>query len=157
MPRHAYKKRKVNADPIYGSVEVAKLINYVMLDGKKATAQDIVYNALASFKKDNKDPMEVLRTAIFNTSPQMEVKARRLGGASYQVPMPTTSIRRLHLSLNWIVDAANARSSKEFKKFELKLIAEITDAFNNIGNAVAKRTQIEKTAEVNKVFAHLKW
>jgi small subunit ribosomal protein S7 len=157
MPRRAYKRQDVSPDEIYNSYEVAKFINYVMRDGEKAVARRIVYDVLEDLKKDDKDPLRFLHKAISNVSPTAEVRPRRLGGASYLVPVEVRKSRKLYLALNWLIDAATSRSNKEFKTFKDKLVAEIRDAANNIGNAVVKRQQTEKIAEANKAFAHLKW
>jgi len=157
MPRHPYQKRIVLPDKIYQSYEVAKLINYVMKDGKKTVAEKIVYKVLDKIKESGKNPLEVLHQAINNVAPNFEVRPRRLGGASYLVPMEVNKERRLFLALNWIVNAAKARSNKEYKTFIEKLFSEISDAANNQGQAVAKRLQVEKLAEANKAFAHLRW
>lgn len=157
MPRHSYKKRVVKPDPIYNSFEVAKLINYVMVDGKKSVAQKIVYSVLERFKKESKDPLQILHQAITNVAPNFEVRPRRLGGASYLVPTEVPRQRKLFLSLNWIIDAAKKRPNKQYHTFEEKLYYELSDASKNQGEAVAKRQQTEKLAEANKAFAHLKW
>jgi small subunit ribosomal protein S7 len=157
MPRHPYKKRIILPDKIYQSFEVAKLINYVMKDGKKTVAEKIVYKVLDKIKKTGINPLEVLHQAINNAAPNFEVRPRRLGGASYLVPMEVKKERKLFLALNGIINAAKARSNKEYKTFAEKLFSEINDAANNQGQAVAKRLQVEKLAEANKAFAHLKW
>ncbi len=157
MPRRFYKKQTVSDDPVYTSHEVAKLINYVMIDGKKSVAERVVYDMMNELKKDGKDAMSILRQAVSNAAPIHEVRPRRLGGASYLVPTEVRKERKLYLALNWIVDAARARSNKEFDSFTKKLIAEILEAANGQGQAVAKKAQTEKLAEANKAFAHLKW
>ncbi len=157
MPRHSYKKRTIRKDPVYWSNEVSKLINYVMIDGKKSVAQKIVYNIFDELKKTNQDPLRVLAQALDNVSPTYEVKPRRLGGASYLVPTETRKERKLFLALSWIVNAAKARPNKEYHTFEKKLLAELVEASKSQGQAVAKKTQTEKLAEANKAFAHLKW
>lgn len=157
MPRHFYKKRAVRKDPVYGSYEVAKLINYVLRDGKKSVAQKIVYDIFDELKKTNQDPLKILIQALDNVSPVYEVKPRRLGGASYLVPTEVRRERKLFLALSWIIDAARARSNKEFHTFQQKLLAELTEASKNQGQAVAKKLQTEKLAEANKAFSHLKW
>lgn len=156
MPRHAYKRRDASADPVYDSYEVSKLINYIMKDGKKTVARGIVYDALDELSKED-DAMKTLHKAINNIAPSTEVRPRRLGGASYLVPIEVRKQRRIYLALNWLVNAANSRSNKEFKTFKDKLVAEIKDAVNGTGNAIAKRDQTEKMAEANKAFSHLKW
>jgi len=157
MPRRPYKKITILPDPVYGSKVVSKLINYVMIDGKKTVAKKIVYQVLDEIKKQGMDPIITLEEAIKNTAPNFEVKPRRLGGASYMVPIEVRKERKLFLSLNWIIDAAKSRPNKQYNTFAKKLLAEILDAYNNVGQAVAKRQQTEKLAEANKAFAHLKW
>lgn len=157
MPRRSYKKQTVSKDALHGNYEVTKLINYVMVDGKKTVAQKVVYEALGKIKENNLDPVDVLARAIENVAPTKEVKARRVGGASYLVPMDTRPQRRLYLALNWIVNGAKSRSSKQYKSFENKLFAEIMDAYQNQGEAVNKRLQVEKIAQANKAFAHFNW
>jgi len=157
MPRRPYKKIIILPDPVYGSKVVSKLINYVMIDGKKTVAKKIVYQVLDEIKKQGMDPIITLEEAIKNTAPNFEVKPRRLGGASYMVPIEVRKERKLFLSLNWIIDAAKSRPNKQYNTFAKKLLAEILDAYNNVGQAVAKRQQTEKLAEANKAFAHLKW
>ncbi|MFQ5452158.1 MAG: 30S ribosomal protein S7 [Candidatus Paceibacterota bacterium] len=157
MPRRGYKKITTHKDPIYSSYEVAKLINYVMRDGKKTVAQRGVYSALKKIKSKKLDPINVLSNAIINVSPIKEVKSKRVGGASYLVPMDTRPSRRIFLALNWIVDAANKRPNKEYKSFDEKLAAELIDAYSDQGQAVEKKRQVEKLAEANKAFAHFRW
>jgi small subunit ribosomal protein S7 len=157
MPRHSYKRIPTKKDPVYNSFEVAKLINYLMLGGKKTTSQAIVYGVLERFKKENMEPVETLEKALSNVAPEHEVKPRRLGGASYLVPVEVRRERKLFLGLTWIVDAARAKSNKEFRTFQEKLYTELKDAAANQGQAVTKRAQSEKLAEQNKAFSHLKW
>jgi small subunit ribosomal protein S7 len=157
MPRHQYKRQNAKPDPMYNSIEVAKLINYVMVDGKKTVAQSIVYGMMEDLKKQGEDPMKVLYKAISNVAPAQEVKPRRLGGASYLVPTEVRSERKLYLAFNWIVEAARARSNKEFHTFKDKLLSELLEASKNQGSAVTKRQQAEKLAEANRAFSHLKW
>jgi len=157
MPRRPYKKRVVDPDPVYGSQVVAKLINYIMRDGKKSVAQRIVYKTFDNLKVKKLDPLEILEKAIENTAPSMEVRPRRLGGASYLVPIPVRPERRIFLSLNWIIKAAQSRSSKQYKNFIEKLTAELLAAAEGEGGAVEKRREVEKLAEANKAFAHLRW
>lgn len=157
MPRHPYKKRDVNPDPIYNSIEISKLINYIMVDGEKAVAERIVYDAMKDLQKVEDDALKTLYKALANVAPIVEVRPRRLGGASYLVPTEVRKERRLYLACNWIIDAAQTRSNKEFHTFKDKLVTEIKEAANNQGAAVSKRLQAEKLAEQNKAFAHLKW
>ncbi len=157
MPRHPYKKRSAQPDVLYRSFEVSKLINYIMIGGKKSVAEKIVYNVLEEIKKEEPEPVRLLHRAIGNVSPNFEVKPRRLGGASYLVPAEVRKDRKLYLALHWIIDAAQSRSQKEYRGFKNKLKAELLDAAKNQGQAVIKRQQAEKLAEANKAFSHLKW
>lgn len=157
MPRGKYKKIIVKKDPVYNSYSVAKLINYVMIDGKKSVAKKIVYSVLEKIKNQEKNPVELLEKAINNVAPKVEVRPRRLGGASYLVPVEVRKERQLFLALNWIINAAKARPNKQYHTFIEKLYAELIDAANNQGGAVQKRLQLEKLAESNKAFAHLRW
>ena len=157
MPRHSYKKKTTPPDPIYNSLEVSKLITYLMHDGKKSVAQKIVYETFEQLKKEGKDPLKSLHQAIANVAPNFEVKPRRLGGASYLVPIEVRPSRKIFLALNWMINAAQTKSNKEYKSFVAKLKTELVDAANNQGEAVAKRLQTEKLAQANKAFAHLKW
>ena len=156
MPRKGnVPKREVLPDPVYDSVVVAKLINSIMLDGKKGTAQKIVYNAFDQIRETTgEDPMEVFEKAMNNIMPVLEVKARRVGGANYQVPMEVRPARRQTLALRWLVDYSRKRSEKTMKE---RLAGEIMDACNNLGNAVKKREDMHKNAEANKAFAHFRW
>lgn len=157
MPRHKYKRLKVRPDKIYNSLEIAKLVNYLMIDGEKSVTEKIVYEAMDEIKKQGLDPLKTLHQAIDNVSPQFEVKPRRLGGASYLVPIEVRPERKLFLALNWIVEAARSRSNKEYRSFSKKLLAEIIEASKNQGQSVAKKQATEKLAETNKAFSHLKW
>ncbi|NTU46182.1 30S ribosomal protein S7 [Candidatus Roizmanbacteria bacterium] len=157
MPRHAYKSNDVSPDPVYESIEVAKLINYLMIDGKKDVSERIVYNTLERIKAEGEEPLKLLYKAIANVAPNQEVKPRRLGGASYLVPTEVRRERRLYLALHWIIEATKTKSNKEFHTFEEKLLSELHEAAKNQGQAVNKRLQAEKLADANKAFAHLKW
>ena len=157
MPRRPYKKRIISPDPVYNSFVVAKLINYVMVDGKKTVAKKIVYTVLEKIKKQGLDPLLILEEAIKNTAPNYEIRPRRLGGASYMVPFEVRKERKLFLALNWIIKAAKSRPNKQYHTFADKLFAEILDASRNLGQAVAKKQQVERLAEANKAFAHLRW
>jgi small subunit ribosomal protein S7 len=157
MPRHNYKKRVFKKDKLFNSIEVAKLINYLMINGKKSVAEGLVYKMIEELKKHSEDPLKLLHLAIENVSPIHEVKPRRLGGASYLVPIEVRRERKLKLALNWIIDAAKARANKEFHTFDQKLLIEIIEASKNQGAAVAKKAQTEKLADANKAFSHLKW
>lgn len=157
MPRRGYKRQPVENDPIYGSYEVSKLVNYVMKDGKKSVAQKQVYRALESLKNEKLDPLEVLSRAIQNVAPSKEVRPKRVGGASYLVPVDTRQERKLFMALNWIITGAQARSNKQYHTFSEKLHAELLDAYNNQGEAINKKLQVEKLAAANKAFAHFSW
>ena len=156
MPRRGnVPKREVLPDPIYGSILVTKLVNSVMLDGKKGVAQKVVYAAFDQIKeKTEKDPTEVFAQAMENIMPSLEVKARRVGGANYQVPMEVRPVRRQTLGLRWLTAYARSRSERTMAE---RLAGEIMDAANNTGSAVKKREEVHKSAEANKAFAHFRW
>lgn len=150
--------RKVLPDGRYGSERVTKLINYVMNDGKKSVAQKQVYNALELLaQKTGKKPVEAFEEVIKSVSPQMEVRSRRVGGASYQVPMPVRTKRSFALALRWLVVEANKRPSKQYHTFAEKLVAEMMDSLQNQGGAIAKRNTAHRMADANKAFAHFRW
>jgi small subunit ribosomal protein S7 len=152
------KRRILPKDPIYKSQLVTKLINRVMKDGKKTIAQKHVYKAFEEIKKKTKkDPLEIFYQALENVKPSMEVRPRRVGGACYQVPMPVKGPRRESLAIRWLVLAARSRPNKEYHEYWQKLAAEILDAYNNTGGAVAQKQQVERMAEANKAFAHFRW
>lgn len=156
MPRKgAVPKREVLPDPIYNSVVLSKLINQVMLDGKKSVADKIIYNAMDIIKeKTGKDPLEVFEQAMKNVMPILEVKARRVGGANYQVPVEVRPDRRQALAIRWLILYSRKRGEKNM---EQKLAAELMDAANNTGGSVKKREDTHKMAEANKAFAHYRW
>ena len=148
-------KRDVLADPIYNSKMITKLINGIMLDGKKGTAQRILYNALDIVKeKTNKDPLEVLNQAFENIKPALEIKSRRIGGSNYSVPMEVREDRANALTLRWLIQYAKSRNGKGMAE---NLAAEIIDASNGVGGAVKKREDTHKMAEANKAYAHYRW
>lgn len=156
VPRKGFiAKREVLADPIYGSVVVTKLINNIMLDGKKGVAQKIVYDAFDIIKeKTGKDPLEVFNDAMENIMPVLEVKARRVGGATYQVPMEVRPERRQTLGLRWLTRYSRERSEKTMKE---RLANELMDALNGTGGSCKKREDTHKMAEANRAFAHYRW
>lgn len=156
MPRRGHvPKRDVLPDPIYNDKIVTKLINNIMLDGKRGIAQKIVYNAFDIIReKTGKDPLEVFEQALNNIMPVLEVKARRVGGATYQVPMEVRHERRQALGLRWLTNYARQRGERTMSA---RLAAEIMDAVNNAGNAVKKKDDTHKMAEANKAFAHYRW
>ncbi len=148
-------KREILPDPMYNSVLVTKLINSVMLDGKKGVAQKVVYGAFDIIQeKTGKEPVEVFTAAMENVMPSLEVKARRVGGATYQVPIEVRPERRQTLGLRWITAFARTRSEKTMKE---RLAGEIMDAANNIGGAVKRREDMHKNAQANQAFAHYRW
>jgi len=148
-------KREVLPDPVYGSILVTKLVNSVMLDGKKGVAQKVVYTAFDQIKeKTDKDPVEVFTQAMENIMPSLEVKARRVGGATYQVPLEVRPARRQTLGLRWLTAYARSRGERTMAE---RLANEITDASNNTGAAVKKREEVHKAAEANKAFAHFRY
>lgn len=156
MPRKGHvSKRDVLPDPIYNSKIVTKLINKVMLDGKRGIAQRIVYGAFDRVaEKTGKDALEVFEEALNNVMPVLEVKARRVGGATYQVPVEVRADRRQSLGIRWIVEFARSRSEKTMEE---RLANEIMDASNNTGAAVKRKEDMHKMAEANKAFAHYRW
>ena len=156
MPRRGnVPKREVLPDPMYNSVLVTKLVNSIMLDGKKGVAQKVVYTAFDTIKdKTGNEPLDVFTQALENIMPSLEVKARRVGGATYQVPMEVRPARRQTLGLRWLTTYARARGERTMAE---RLAGEIMDAANNTGSAVKKREDTHKMAESNKAFAHFRW
>ena len=156
MPRRgSIAKRDVLPDPLYNSKLVTRLINNVMVDGKKGVSQKIVYGAFEIIQeKTGKDPLETYEQAMENIMPLLEVKARRVGGATYQVPMEVRPERRQTLGLRWLTNYARLRSEKTMKE---RLAGEILDAINGVGGAAKKRDDTHKMAEANKAFAHYRW
>jgi small subunit ribosomal protein S7 len=156
MPRRGgVPKRDVLPDPKFNSKVVAKLINQVMLDGKKGTAQTIVYEAFETIaEKLNGEAMDIFNQAMENLKPVLEVKARRVGGSTYQVPMEIRVERRQTLAIRWLVNAARNRSEKTMKE---RLAGELMDAYNNAGSAIKKKEEVHRMAEANKAFAHYRW
>lgn len=153
--RNAAVKREVLPDPLYNSTLVTKIVNQVMLDGKKGIAQSIVYTAMKNAsEKVSDEALNVLSTAIENIKPKLETKARRVGGANYQVPMEVSAERQQTLAIRWLVMCARKRNERGM---ENKLGAEIVDAFNNAGGAIKKRDDMHRQAEANKAFAHYRW
>ena len=156
MPRRGnVPKREILPDPMYNSVLVTKLVNSIMLDGKKGVAQKVVYGAFDIIKaKTEKEPLEVFAQAMENIMPSLDVKARRVGGATYQVPMEVRPARRQTLGLRWLTNYSRARGERTMAE---RLAGEIMDAANNTGAAVKKREDTHKMAESNKAFAHFRW
>lgn len=156
VPRRGnVSKREILPDPMYHSVLVTKLTNSIMLDGKKGVAQKVVYGAFDLIQeKSGKDPLEAFNTAMENIMPSLEVKARRVGGATYQVPIEVRPERRQTLGLRWLTSYARNRSEKTMKE---RLAGEIMDASNGVGGAVKKREDVHKMAQSNQAFAHYRW
>lgn len=152
-------KRLIDPDPIYNSKTLAKFINKVMWDGKKSIAQGLVYKALEIIEKQTgKSPITIFDLALSNVAPRMEVRPRRVGGASYQVPTEVRGERKEALAVRWIIEAARKRSNKEFKDgFSAKLAQELMDAANSQGSAIKKKEDTLRMAEANKAFAHFRW
>ncbi|PJA45257.1 30S ribosomal protein S7 [Candidatus Uhrbacteria bacterium CG_4_9_14_3_um_filter_50_9] len=145
-------KRQLTPDPRFGSVPVAKLINYIMLDGKKTTAQRVVYDAFEIIKEKTKEePTDIFDKALKNVMPSLEVKSKRVGGANYQVPMSVRGDRRYVLAYRWIIGAARAKKGRPMAQ---KLAGELMDAANGEGDAVKKRQDVQRMAEANRAFAH---
>lgn len=156
MPRKGYiAKREILPDPVYKNKVLTKFINQIMLDGKKSKAEAICYNAFEIIReKTGKDPIEVFEEALKNVMPVLEVKARRVGGANYQVPIEVRADRRQTLGIRWIVTHARKRSEPTMEE---RVAAELMDAANNTGGAVKKKEDTHKMAEANKAFAHFRW
>jgi small subunit ribosomal protein S7 len=154
---HKTHKRDVSEDPVFGNKLLERLINRVLRDGKKSVAQKEVYGALDLIKTKNLDPLTVFQTAIQNVGPRMEVKAKRVGGASYQVPIEVRGDRRVSLAIRWIIMAARSRPNKQFHTFAEKLASELIDANNNLGEAIKKRDTMQRSADANKAFSHFRW
>jgi len=151
------KKREISPDPIYGNVLVARFINRSMYDGKKTTAQRMIYGAFEIIKEQGKDPVEVFEKAIDTVAPKQEVRAKRVGGAAYQVPMEVRGPRRISLAIRWILEAAKKRPNTESKTFSEKLAAEFLSASANEGEAIKKRDLMHKMADANKAFSHFRF
>lgn len=154
---HKTHKRDIPADPVFGNKLLERLINRVLRDGKKSVAQKEVYGALDLIKAKNLDPLVVFQTAIQNVGPKMEVKAKRVGGASYQVPIEVRGDRRVSLAIRWLIMAARSRPNKQYHTFAEKLSSELIDAYNNTGEAIKKRDTMQRSADANKAFSHFRW
>jgi len=158
MPRRGnIRKIETLPDPVYGSVVLTKFINQIMLDGKKGVAEAIVYDAFDIISSKGHEPMEIFNAAMKNVMPVLEVKARRVGGANYQVPIEVRADRRQALGIRWLVAYARKRPNSAFHSMQEKLAAELIDAANNVGAAVKKREDTHKMAESNRAFAHYRW
>lgn len=153
--RHAAEKREVTPDAKYGNIVIMKFMNSLMYDGKKSIAEAVVYGALSELEAKIKKPaLEIFTEALTNVKPQLEVRSRRVGGATYQVPTEVRPDRQQALAIRWVIDAARKRSEKTM---EQRLFGELQDAYNNRGNAVRKREDTHRMADANKAFAHFKW
>ena len=153
--RHRAEKRTVNPDPKFGNLVVSKFMNSIMYDGKKSAAEAIVYGALEIVEgKTKSNPVGVFQQALDNVMPSIEVRSRRVGGATYQVPVEVRTIRRQALGIRWIINAARDRNERTMTE---RLSAELLDASNNRGNAVKKREDTHKMAEANRAFSHYRW
>ncbi|MCP4294483.1 MAG: 30S ribosomal protein S7 [Proteobacteria bacterium] len=154
--RHSATKRTIMPDSKYGSISLSKFINCLMLDGKKSIAESIVYRALATLEEkiEEKNGIEIFDDAIKNIKPQLEVKSRRVGGSTYQIPVEVRDSRKLALAIRWVIDASRKRNEKSMKEC---LTNELLDAFNNRGAAVKKKEDTHKMADANKAFAHYMW
>ena len=153
--RHSAEKREVNPDPKFGDIVLTKFMNAVMKEGKKSTAERIVYGALDVMEKKGKsDPIQMFRSALENVMPTVEVRSRRVGGATYQVPVEVRTERRQALAIRWLITAARARNENTMVE---RLSGELLDAANNRGTAVKKREDTHKMAEANRAFSHYRW
>lgn len=154
--KHVTKKRDIQKDPVYGSISVSMFTNRLMQDGKKTIAQRVMYDAFEIMKAEG-NPVELFERALESVGPKVEVKARRIGGAAYQVPTEVRGARKTALAIRWILEAARKRPTAEYKKFSQKLAAELLDASKGEGEAIKKRDVAHRMAEANKAFAHFRW
>lgn len=156
MPRRReVPKRQILPDPLYGSQLITKFVNVVMVDGKKSVAERILYNALKTIgERTSDDPMKVFKKAVDNVKPAVEVKSRRVGGSTYQVPIEVAPSRRLALSMRWLIQSASRRGEKTM---DIRLANELMEAATNRGAAIKKREDTHRMAEANKAFAHYRW
>lgn len=152
-----HKRMKPTTDPVYGDLMVSMLINKIMIDGKKTIAQKLVYDAFEKIKTQGLDPLVILNKAIDTVGPKVEVRAKRIGGAAYQVPSEVRGERRIALAIRWMLDAARKRPNKEFRSFSDKLASELLDASKNTGESIRKRDIAQKMAEANRAFAHFRF
>ena len=154
--RKTASKREILPDPVYNDIVVAKFVNKMMFDGKKSTAQSAFYGALDELKTkvQEDEPLTVFKKALENTKPQIEVRSRRVGGATYQVPVDVRPARRLALAMRWLIEYSRERGEKDMAK---RLAGEVIDAYNNRGNAIKKKEDVHRMAEANKAFSHYNW
>ena len=151
------ENRQIEQDKKYKSVLVAKFVNYLMKNGKKTVAKNVLYSSFDILKNKNQDAISLFERAIQNIGPKQEVKPRRVGGASYQIPIEVRADRRTSLAIRWLIQAAKSRSNKEYHRFSEKLAQELLDAAENRGEAVKKRDMVHRMAQANRAFAHFKW
>lgn len=152
------EKRILPEDPIFRSRLVTRFINKIMVDGKKSIAEKLFYQTMEEIKEKSKqDPMAIFEKAITNVIPKMEVRPRRVGGASYQVPVEVRGDRKEALAIRWILAGAKSKSNSQFHSFDKKLAAELMDAANNTGMAIKKKEEVQRTATANRAFSHFKW
>src|SRR3989339_715498 len=154
--RATFKRRTIEPDNVYGSVLVSKFINRMMKDGKKSTAEKVFYDALNAVSEKKEEALEAFEKAVQNVGPNQEIKARRVGGASYQIPQEVRGDRKTSLAIRWLIEAARKRSNVEYRSFAEKLAAEFNDANQNLGEAVKKRDTAHRMAEANKAFSHFR-
>lgn len=155
MRRRQAPKRSILPDPKFGDLVLAKFVNILMVDGKKSVAEKIVYQALDTIEnKGNKEPIDIFKQALENIGPKVEIKSRRMGGSTYQVPIEVRSDRKIALAMRWMIEAARKRNEKGM---QLRLAAEVLDAIANRGSALKKREETHRMAEANKAFAHFRW
>lgn len=150
-------KRQIDGDKIYRSKLLAKFTNVLMKDGKKTIAQKVIYSAFEIIAKNNLEPLEVFEKALQNVGPKQEVRPRRIGGASYQVPIEVRGDRKVSLAIRWVIESARAKSNKDFPTFAEKLASELMDAYNEQGAAIKKRDTVLRMAEANRAFAHFRY
>ena len=155
MRKNRAEKREIQPDSVYDDVMINRLINKIMLDGKKSLAESILYDALDIIRENTgENPIEVVKEALENVMPVLEVKSRRVGGSNYQVPVEVNDDRKLSLGLRWLVEAARNRGERTMRE---KVVNEIMDAYNNTGGAVRKKEEVHRMAEANRAFAHYRW
>jgi small subunit ribosomal protein S7 len=150
-------RRPIEADTVYSNKQIAKFINYLMKDGRKTVAQNLLYQAFDIISKKEMDPIQTFEKALDKVGPKQEVRAKRVGGANYQIPVEVRPERRASLAMKWIVEAARKRANKDFHLFGEKLAAELMDASNEAGEAIKKRDSVLRMAQANRAFGHFKW
>jgi len=151
------EKRQIEQDKKYKSVLVAKFVNYLMKNGKKTVAKNVLYSSFDILKNKNQDAISLFEKAIQNVGPRQEVRPRRVGGASYQIPIEVRADRRTSIAIRWLIQAAKAKPNKEYHRFSEKLAQEFLDAAENRGEAIKKRDAVHRMAQANRAFAHFKW